>query len=87
MRRPVNCIAERLLRRKVGRLLLWRRLVRETGIDKVPVATGVRLSVFSSRAPVVMIAFSAAVGSNSLLRAAFSRLHPTRASSASAIIT
>ncbi len=37
--------------------------------------------------PVVMIAFSAAVGSNSLLRAAFSRLHPTRASSASAIIT
>jgi hypothetical protein len=71
----------------VGRLLLWCRLVRETGIDKVPVAMGVRLSVFSSRAPVVMIAFSAVVGSNSLLRAAFSRLRPRRASSASVLIS
>ena len=83
----VICIAERLLRRKVGRLLLWCRLVRESGIDKVPVAMGVRLSVFSSRAPVVMNAFSAAEGSNSLLRAAFSRLHPRRANSASVTIT
>jgi hypothetical protein len=41
---------------------------------------GVRLSVFSSRAPVVMTVLSAAVGSNSLLRAAFSLLHPRRAS-------
>jgi hypothetical protein len=71
----------------VGRLLLWCRLVRETGIDKVPVAMGVRLSVFSSRAPVVMNALSAAVGSNNNLRTAFSLLHPSRASSASVIIT
>jgi hypothetical protein len=72
----------------VGRLLLWCRLVRETGIDKVPVAMGVRLSVFSSRAPVVMNALSAAVGSsNNNLRTAFSLLHPRRASSASVIIT
>jgi hypothetical protein len=34
-----------------------------------------------------MIAFSAVVGSNSLLRAAFSRLHPRRASSASVLIS
>jgi hypothetical protein len=71
----------------VGRLLLWCRLVRETGIDKVPVAMGVRLSVFSSRAPVGMNALSAAEGSNNLLRTAFSLLHPRRASSASVIIT
>ena len=79
-RRTVNCGAERLLRRKVGRLLLWCRLVRGTGVDKVPVEMGVRLSVFSSRAPVVMTVLSAAVGSNSLLRAAFSLLHPRCAS-------
>ena len=68
--KKVNCGAARLLRTKVGRLLLWCRRFSADGIAKVPVGMGVRLRVFNSQAPVVVTVLSAPVGSNSLLRAA-----------------